>query len=111
MSALSVTPVDALAGVGAVLVVVLAWRSGARRARAAAEAARTGGRLVSLVGRVLVTAGLIVGAEWVVVAHGGRGWLLVGVLGVPALLAAYTLTRALTMTTDDLPRRRRGGRR
>jgi hypothetical protein len=111
MTGLTLTPVQIMAGLGVLFIVASVWRSGARRARATAEAAQSGARLASLGGRVFFTAGLIVGVQWVVITYGGRGWLLLGVLGVPALFAAYTLTRALTITTDDTPRRRGGGRR
>lgn len=111
MSAISVTPTMALAGVGVLVVLFWVWRVGARRARAAVEVARSGARLVSLAGRVLFNAGLIVAVQWVVITHGGGGWLLLAVLGLPALFAAHALTRALTITTVDGPRRRGGGRR
>ncbi|HEX3791934.1 MAG TPA: hypothetical protein VHW44_29000 [Pseudonocardiaceae bacterium] len=111
MTTISLTPIDVMAGVGALAVLLFVWRSGARRARAAVEAARSGARLVSLVGRVAFSAGCIVGVQWLTITHHPGGWLLLGVLGVPSLLASYTLTRALTVTTQDLPRRRGGGRR
>jgi hypothetical protein len=111
MNAISVTPTVALAGAGVLVVLFSVWRAGARRARAAAEAARSGARLVSLAGRVLFNAGLIVAVQWVVITHGGGGWLLLGVLGGPALFASHALTRALTVTTADVHRRRGGGRR
>jgi uncharacterized membrane protein YedE/YeeE len=111
MTTISLSPVDVLAGVGVLAVLGLVWRSGARRARAAAEAARAGARLVSLAGRVAFTAGLLVAVQWVVITNHPGGWLLLGVLGVPALFAAYTLARALTITTQEMPRRRGGGRR
>lgn len=111
MTAFSLTPVEVMAGGGALVTLLWVWRASARRARAAADVARTGARLMSLAGRVLVTAGLITAAQWVVITHGGRGWLLFAVLGVPALFAGYALTRALTITTYDMPARRRGGRR
>lgn len=111
MTTISVSPVEIMAGVGAVVVLASVWRAGARRARATAEAARAGSRLVSLAGRVTCTGGLIVAVQWVVITHRPSVGLLLGVLGVPALLAAYTLTRALTVTTDDIPGRRRSGRR
>ncbi|GAB2996555.1 hypothetical protein GCM10017788_28620 [Amycolatopsis acidiphila] len=95
------TPTHVLIGVGLLIVLLSMRRSGARRAR----------EVVSLAGRVLVTAGFIVGAQWVVVLRVGPGWLLLAVLAVPALFAAYTLTRALTVTTYEMPTRRRGGRR
>nr|WP_041836838.1 hypothetical protein [Actinosynnema mirum] len=94
--------------VGALLVLLFVWRAGARRARATARATQAGVRLVSLAGRVLVNAAVIVLVQWVVITHRGNGWLLFGVLAVPALFAAHTLTRALTVTTYEP---RRGGRR
>ncbi|MGW5715115.1 hypothetical protein ACWEVP_03025 [Amycolatopsis sp. NPDC003865] len=109
MNALTVTPTQILAGVGVLLVLFWVWRAGARRAKAAAEAARSGARLVSLVGRVLFNAGLIVAVQWVVIAHPGSPWLLLAVLGLPALFASYALTRAMTVTTVDTSKR--GGRR
>ncbi|MDX8148445.1 hypothetical protein G7043_39655 [Lentzea sp. NEAU-D13] len=110
MNAISVTPTQVLAAVGVLLVLVLVWRAGSRRAKAAASAARTSVRLMSLGGRVVVNAVLIVIVQWVVVTHGGNGWLLFAVLGVPALLASYTLTKALTVTTYE-PHRRGGDRK
>lgn len=111
MTELTLTPVEIMAGLGVLFILGSVWRAGARRARATAEAARSGARLASLAGRVLFMAGLIVGVQWVVITYGGRGWLLLGALGVPALFAAYSLTRALTITTHDMPRHRGGGRR
>ena len=109
MNGISVTPTQILAAVGVLLVLFWVWRAGARRAKAATEAARSGARLVSLVGRVLFNAGLIVAVQWVVIAHPGNRWLLLAVLGLPALFASYALTRAMTVTTVDTSRR--GGRR
>ena len=51
------TAVQLLAGIGVLLALLMVWRAGARRARAAAGAARAGARLLSLFGRVLFTAG------------------------------------------------------
>ncbi|GAA0259108.1 hypothetical protein GCM10010492_70120 [Saccharothrix mutabilis subsp. mutabilis] len=110
MNALSLTPTQLLAGLGVVLVLLIVWRAGARRAKAAANAARTSARLVSLAGRVAVNAALIVIVQWVVITYRPDGWLLLAVLVVPALFASYTLTRALTVTTYE-PHRRRGERR
>jgi hypothetical protein len=109
MTTISLTSVEVMAGVGVLLVLLLVWRSGSRRAKAAAEAARAGARLMSLAGRVLFTAGLIVGVQWVAIAQGVHGWALLAVLGVPALFASYALTRALTVTTMEP--RWGGGRR
>jgi hypothetical protein len=109
VNGISVTPTQILAAVGVLLVLFWVWRAGSRRAKAAAEATRSGARLVSLVGRVLFNAGLIVAVQWVVIAHPGNRWLLFAVLGLPALFASYALTRAMTVTTVDTTRR--GGRR
>ncbi|MFL6118044.1 hypothetical protein [Actinophytocola sp.] len=109
MTQISLTPTQILAGVGVLVILLWVWRAGVRRAKAAAEAARSGARLLSLAGRVLFTAGLIVGVQWVVITHPGNPWLLLTVLGLPALFSSYALTRALTVTVVDSPRRR--GRR
>jgi hypothetical protein len=106
MTTISLSPVEITAGVGALLVLLWVWRTSARRAKAAAEAARSGARLMSLAGRVAFTAGLIAGVQWVVLTHAPELWLTLVVL-----FASYTLTRALTVTTQDTPRRRGGGRR
>lgn len=106
----NLTATQVLAGFGALVALVLVWRAGSRRAKAAADAARTGARLLSLTGRVLVTAGAIVGVQWLVITHGRDTTLLWVVLGLPALFAGYTLTKALTVTAVDGPRRR-GDRR
>ncbi|KOV80090.1 hypothetical protein [Nocardia sp. NRRL S-836] len=99
---INLTPTQILAVVGVVVVLLWVWRASARRAKAAAGA---GARLLSLTGRVLVMAGAIVGVQWVVITHRGDVTLLLVVLGLPALFAAYTLTKALTITTHDSPRR------
>jgi hypothetical protein len=108
----NLTPEQVAAGVGVLLVLLWVWRTSARRARAAADAARAGARLLSLFGRVVFTTGLIVGVQWIVITHPHASkWLLLAVLGLPALFASHALTRALTVTTMDTPRRRGGGRR
>jgi hypothetical protein len=71
-----------VAGVGAPVVLVWAWRAGVRRARAAAEVARSGARLLSLTGRVVLMAGSITGVQWLVLTHPHvNGWAVVAVLG------------------------------
>jgi len=110
MTAISVTPVVIMAGVGSLLVLLMVWRSGARRARVVADAARAGARLMSLTGRVLCNAALIVAVQWVVITYQANDWVLLVVLGLPAVFASYVLTRALTVSTIDMPRQR-GGRR
>jgi hypothetical protein len=103
----TLTPTQILDGLAVLLVLV--WRASARRARAAADAARTGARLLSLTCRVLVGASVLAGVQWMALTYPGAHWLVrVAALGLPALFASYTLTRALTVTTVDT---RRGGRR
>lgn len=108
---LHLTATQVLAGLGGLIVLILLWRASARAGRRAAQTARASARLVSLGGRVVITAALIVGVQWVVITHGGHGAVLWSVLGGPALLASYTLTRALTVTTVDPTGRHRGDRR
>lgn len=52
---LTLAPEQLLAGIGALIALLWLWRASARRARAAADAARAGARLLSLFGRVLFT--------------------------------------------------------
>jgi uncharacterized membrane protein len=108
---LQLTPVEMLAGLGSVVALLAVWRISVRAARRAADTARAGFRLMSLAGRVVVTAAVIVGVQWVVLTHAaGNVTLVAVVLGVPALLAGHTLTRAVTVTALDASRHR-GGRR
>ncbi len=111
MNEISLSPVEVMAGIGVLLVLLLVWRSGARRTREAANAARTGAHVVSLAGRVLFNAALIVAVQWVLITYQVDRWILLAALGLPALLASHTLTRALTVTTHEVPSRRGGARR
>lgn len=81
----------------ALLAIGIKAQSGTRRARAAADIARVGTSAVSLLGRMLTTALVIVGVQWLVITHPSNHTLLWVVLGLPALLASYTLTKALTV--------------
>jgi hypothetical protein len=103
------TPVEVMAGIGGLLVLLTVWRISARAARRAAETARAGARLMSLTGRVVGSGAVIAGVQWVVITHPGNALMVWFALGLPALLAGYTLTKALTVTTIDTPRKR--GRR
>lgn len=108
---INLTQTQMLAGLGVVLVFLLLWRTGARRARAAADVARAGARLVSLTGRVLVMAALMLGVQWIVITHSDNVTLQLVVLALPDLIAAYVLTRALTVSTMDGAIGRRWGDR
>lgn len=101
---------------GAVVVAVLALvvrvRAGNRRARAVRAVARLGTSPVSILGRVLVTAGAIVGTQWVVITYAASNHTLLWVvLAVPALVAAYAVTKALTVTQVGTSSRRSSRRR
>jgi hypothetical protein len=98
---INLTQTQMLVGLGLMLAFLLVWRTGARRARAVADAARAGTRLVSLTGRVLFMAVLMVGVQWVVIRHASNVTLLLVVLALPDLIAAYVLTRALTVSAMD----------
>jgi hypothetical protein len=95
----------------AILSVVVKARAGVKKARAAAEIARVGTSPVSLAGHVLITAGLIVAAQWSVITYAAdNATLLLVVLAVPALFAAYPVTKALTVM-QVRPTRSGSGRR
>ena len=94
----------------AVLSVVVKARAGVKKARAAAEIAHVGTSPVSLGGRVLVTALVIVGVQWLVITNvDDQMWWWVA-LGAPALVTAVTVTKALTVMQIS-PSQRRGGAR
>lgn len=97
-----------------VLAVVLAVARGSarrRQARTAAVVAELGTSPVSLLGRVLVAAGVIVGVQWLVITrYADNVTLLLVVLAVPALITAVAVVRLLTVTVVGPPRRG-GGRR
>jgi hypothetical protein len=93
----------------ALVSVVVKARAGVKHARIAAEIARVGTSPMSLVGRVLITALVTVGVQWLVITHADNVTLRWTVLGLPTLVTAYTLTRALTVVEITSSRRRGGG--
>ncbi|MBB5857633.1 hypothetical protein ACFQ05_18675 [Amycolatopsis umgeniensis] len=105
---LTLSTTQVLAGLGVLFALFMVWRVGARKARRAAETARAGARVVSLAGKVLFTGAAFVGVQWLVITHPGNPTLLLVVLGVPDLIAAYVLTRALTVTWLDTSARGSG---
>lgn len=107
---LHLTSTEVLAGLGGLVALVMVWRISVRAARRAADAARASVRVMSLAGRVTMTGAVVGAMQWVVIAHPGHPLVLSLALGLPDLFAGYSLTRALTVTTMDTPRRR-GGRR
>ncbi|MGH3888186.1 MAG: hypothetical protein ACRDSZ_16750 [Pseudonocardiaceae bacterium] len=103
---IDVSPTQMVAMIGVLLVMVMMWRSGTRRARRAAAAAHAASRVVSLAGQVLITAGVIVGGQWIVITYAPGSTLFWVVLALPALIAGHVLTKALTVTSLDVTHRR-----
>ncbi|MCA1694186.1 MAG: hypothetical protein LC749_05330, partial [Actinobacteria bacterium] len=66
---INLTPTQVLAVIGVLVVVVMMWRSGTRRAHRAAQTAHAVSRVVSLAGQVLATSGAIVGVQWLVITY------------------------------------------
>ncbi|WP_418155424.1 hypothetical protein [Actinoalloteichus caeruleus] len=98
--ALSSAPV--ILGFLALAALVLLCRTGRRRSRPSGEPART--RVASLGGRVLLTASVIVVTQWAVMVYASNAWLRLGVLALPAVFAAYTVTKAVVVTAIEPPR-------
>ncbi|MCA1279732.1 hypothetical protein [Saccharopolyspora sp. 7B] len=103
------TPVEILIGVAVLVALVALRRASARAAKRTHDAAQVGTRVMSLASRVLLGAAVIVGVQWIAITHAENRAVLWAVLAVPALLAAYTVTKALTVTVETP--RRKGGRR
>ncbi|MCH6165164.1 hypothetical protein [Pseudonocardia alaniniphila] len=99
-----------VAGVVLLGLAVLARRAGVRAGRAKADAAYRRAGFGSLAGRVVVNAGLIVAGQWAVISLARDWWWVLAALAVPALFAAYPLTRALTISIFDMDEPRRGRR-
>ncbi|HEX3780696.1 MAG TPA: hypothetical protein VHX38_13600 [Pseudonocardiaceae bacterium] len=98
----------ALAGIGVLALIV----SARRKARQAARAAHHAARRVSLFGRVLVTAAVITGIQFLIIRQAHNVTVLLVALALPALIAAIPLVRALTVSTVGTGRthdKRRGG--
>ena len=93
----------------AVISVIVKARAGVKSAQAAAEIAQVGTSPVSLIGRVVATALVIVGVQWLVITRSDNVVLWWVVLGFPALITAYTLTKALTVMQISTSQRRGGG--
>jgi ABC-type transport system involved in cytochrome c biogenesis permease subunit len=93
----------------ALLGVLAVVRSTRKQAHEAARALHSSAAAVSLAGRSIVTGGLILGVQWLVITHAEvRSTAYWVALGLPAVLAGYTLVRACTVTTIV---HRGGGRR
>src|SRR5947209_11760777 len=64
---INLSPAQGIAILGVLLAVVMVWRSGTRRGRRAADAAHMASRLASLLGYVLGTTAMILGAQWLAI--------------------------------------------
>jgi hypothetical protein len=95
-----------LAAIGVLVVVVMMWRSGTRRAHRAAQAAHAASRVVSLAGQVLAASGAIVGVQWLVITYALGSTLFWVALAPPALIAGHVVTKALTVTSLQVTHRR-----
>lgn len=82
----------------AAIGVLAMWRASRRKAQRIKAQAREATRAVSLAGRMLVTAAVIVGAQWAAFVLSASTTVRAVALGVPALFAAHTLTRAVIVT-------------
>lgn len=108
---ISLSPLEVLAAIGALLLVVVIWRSSVRRAKRIATAAKESAKLASLAGRVMLTGAVFGGVQWALLAYSANLYLIVSALAVPDLLAGYVLARALTVTTVNGGKSRGGDRR
>jgi len=106
----NLTPTQVVAVIGVLLAMVMVWRSGTRRGRRAADAAHAVSRVVSLAAHVLITAGVIIGMQWVTITYAPGSTLFWVVLALPALVTGYVLTRTLAVISLDVTYRR-GDRR
>ncbi len=106
----NLTPTVVVTAIGVLAALVMVWRAGTRRACRAAEATHAASRVVSLAGQVLVTAGVIIGVQWVAITYAPGSTLFWVVLALPALITGHVLTKALTVTSLDITHRR-GDRR
>src|SRR5262249_14265788 len=98
----------AVLGFLALLAVVAVGRGTRRQVHEATRVLYSGAAAVSLAGRSLVTAAVIVGVQWTAITffpHSVVFWVM---LGVPAMWAGYGMARAFTVAT--VAPRRGGGR-
>lgn len=80
-------------GALAVFGLIRTRRPGRRSARRATQTIGRTNRSASSLGRVLVLAAGITGAQWLIIHAAVPTGLVMGVLVVPALLAAMTVSR------------------
>ena len=90
----------AIVGVAALAVLGLLWLWGAgvRAGRKAQKKVREVSRTGSVLGWGLLTAGVIVGVQWVVIANTTDAGTIAAVLGTPALVAGIAVARLCVVT-------------
>jgi hypothetical protein len=98
-----------LAGLGLISIWTSGARTGKKTERAVREVTRMGGTAV----RTVVTAAVIVGVQWAVIALTTSPTAWAVALGLPALFAGTTVARLLAVTEviRTIPRNARGGGR
>lgn len=95
-----------LASFLAVAALIAVVRGTAKATGKARQISRMSGTTV----RVLLTTAVLVGAQWLLIAHTTDWRVIAAVLAVPAFVTATRLVRALTVTTTEVPTVK-GGRR
>ena len=99
----------AMLAVLALLGLVAVVRGTRRQVHETAQTVQAGAGAVNVAGQTLVSGAVIAGVQWAVVTTADpRDAVFWVVLGVPAVLAGYTLTRAVTVPPTIA--HRRGGR-
>lgn len=89
-----------------VVVLVAVVRATAKSVRKTRQVSRTGGSTV----KALLTAAVIGGGQWLIVANATDGRVIAAALAVPAFVTAVVIVRALTVTTTEHAHAK-GGRR
>lgn len=96
-------------GVLAVLGVVFGLTASRRAAKKAAKGVREVNRLTAMAVRTVLFAGVITGVQWLVISYAADQRVILPTLAVPALVAAFQLSRMFAVT-EVVYSRRGGGR-
>jgi len=96
---ITVQALPVLLGLLALFGLIALARGTRRQAYGGAWPVPCGVGVLGIAGRILVTAGVIVTVQWLVITHADhRGLVFWLALAVPAVLAGVTVVRALTVT-------------
>jgi hypothetical protein len=96
-------------GIGAAVAALWAWVAGARVGRAAEASLQRAARGGGLAGRALMSTGVIVAVQWIVLRVTTDPTVTAAVLLVPAAVTGFTVARALA--GPSVVRPTRGGAR